>query len=64
MPVAMVVERMNEIHRRRKRQEKIQKLRERYAASSSSVDKGRILEKLKRISPWMTKEEFLAPLQR
>jgi hypothetical protein len=59
----MPVERQREIHRRRVRKEKLQKLRQRYAGTTSSAEKTRILEKLKKISPWMTKEEFLAPLR-
>ncbi len=47
------------IRRRRARKEKIAKLRQRYAASTSDAERTRILEKLKKLSPLMSREQFL-----
>jgi hypothetical protein len=47
------------IRRRRARKEKIAKLRKRYLASTSDSEHGKILEKLKKLSPMMSREQFL-----
>ncbi len=55
--------RTSEIRRRRTRKEKIALLRKRYAAAASEGDRTRFLEKLRRISPTFSMEEFLKPIQ-
>ena len=55
--------RKSEIRRRRARREKIALLRKRYAAASSEGDRNRILEKLRRLSPTFSVEEFVKPIQ-
>lgn len=52
-----------EIRRRRARKEKIAKLRRRYAATKSDSDQKKILEKVRRVSPTLSTEEFLKPLE-
>ena len=55
--------RKSEIRRRRARKEKIALLRKRYAAASSEGDRNRIVEKLRRLSPTFSVEEFVKPIQ-
>jgi len=55
--------RKSEIRRRRARKEKIALLRKRYGAASSEGDRARIVEKLRRLSPTFSMEEFLKPIQ-
>jgi hypothetical protein len=55
--------RNSEIRRRRARKEKIALLRKRDAAASSEGDRTRIVEKLRRMSPTFSMEEFLKPIQ-
>jgi len=57
-------DRKSEIRRRRKRREKLAKLRRRYAAAKTEAERAKVFEKALRISPTITREEFLAPLQR
>ncbi len=57
------VTRLQQIRRRRARREKLSKLRERYRAAKSSADRERLLEKMKRVAPWLSVEEFLKPLR-
>lgn len=42
---------------------KLRKLRRRYSAAKTAAERERILEKVARIAPHVTKEEFLAPLR-
>jgi hypothetical protein len=51
------------IRRQRKRRQKIKKLREKYLAASNETERQAILEKVKKVSPWLSKKEFLAPLK-
>jgi hypothetical protein len=51
-----------EIRRRRARKEKIALLRKRYAAATAEGDRNRILEKLRRLSPTFSIEEFVKPI--
>lgn len=53
-----------EIRRRRTRKDKIQKLRLRYRKATSSSDKDAIFDKVKILSPTITREQFEAPLQK
>jgi len=55
--------RTSEIRRRRARKEKVALLRKRYAAATSEGDRNRIVEKLRRLSPTFSMEEFLKPIQ-
>jgi len=54
--------RKNEIQRRRTRRGKIALLRRHYEKASSEVEREKITEKLKRISPGLSVEDFLKPL--
>jgi hypothetical protein len=51
-----------EIRRRRARAEKISRLRRQYSMSRNESDRNQILEKVKKISVGMTREQFLAPV--
>ena len=53
-----------QIRIRRKRKQKLKKLRQKYAEAQTISEKERILEKVKRIAPWLSREEFLAPLKK
>ena len=55
--------RKSEIRRRRARKEKVALLRKRYAAAKSEGDRARIVEKLRRLSPTFSMDEFLKPIQ-
>jgi hypothetical protein len=54
--------RKSEIRRRRARKEKIALLRKRYAAVTTDGDRNRLVEKLRRLSPTFSMEEFLKPI--
>jgi hypothetical protein len=56
--------RKTELHQRRKRKEKLRKLRSKYALAKTNQEKEKILEKVKRIAPWLSEEEFLEPLKK
>ncbi len=47
--------------RRRKRREKLKKLREKYKLAKTDQEREKILEKVRKIAPWLSKEEFLNP---
>jgi hypothetical protein len=49
---------------KRKRKKKLQVLRQQYARAEMLLEKERILEKVKKIAPWLSKEEFLRPLKK
>lgn len=53
-----------EIRRRRARKDKIQKLRLRFRKAGSSSEKDAIFEKVKSLSPTITREQFEAPLNK
>ena len=53
-----------EIKKKRKRREKLKKLRGLYSQAKGEKEKEKIFEKALKISPWLTKEEFLAPLKK
>ena len=54
----------SEIRRKRARKDKISKLRLRYRKAHSSKDKDDIFEKVKSMSPTITREQFEAPLNK
>lgn len=49
-----------EIRRRRNRRKKLAKLRARYAAARTNAEKEKILAKVFRVAPTVTREMFLA----
>jgi len=51
------------IERRRRRRRKIKKLREKYLKAKTKEEREKILEKVKKVNPWLTVEEFLAPIK-
>jgi len=53
-----------EIHRRRKRRKQYRRLRAKLTAAKTETEKKKILEKVKRIAPWLPEEEFLATLKK
>ena len=53
-----------EIRRQRARKDKIKKLRLRYRKAASSQEKDDIFEKVKSMSPTITREQFEAPLKK
>ena len=55
--------RKSEINRRRARKQKVALLRKRYAAATSEGDRNRIVDKLHRISPTFSMEEFLKAIK-
>jgi len=54
----------SEIRRKRARKDKISKLRLRYRKAASSKEKDDIFEKVKSMSPSITREQFEAPLNK
>ncbi len=54
--------RKTEIHRRRVRQERLKRLRTKFALAKTNQEKEKILEKVKRIAPWLSEGEFIEPL--
>ena len=56
--------RSTEIHQRQVRARKLGILRKLYQESTSEKDRTAILEKVGRIASWVTKETFLAPLEK
>lgn len=56
--------RRKEIRRQRARKSKIKRLREKYKKAKNESDRTAILAKLKRVNPGLTKEAFVAPLER
>ena len=53
-----------DIVRRRKRKEKLRKLRIKYSLAKTNEEREKILEKVRRIVPWLSLEEFLEPLKK
>lgn len=56
--------RRSEIRRRRARKAKVAALRQKYQATTSKTDKQAILAKLVKVAPWLSEEQFLAPLKK
>ncbi len=50
--------RRSELRRRRARQDKVALLRKRFAAASSESDRNRILDKVKKVAPTITPDQF------
>lgn len=55
--------RHKELRQRRARKEKLAKLRDRYASAKSEGERAAILDKMHRVAPWLSQDEFLAPLE-
>ena len=55
--------RRNELHRRRARREHLKKLRERYARAKTTAEREKILQKVARVAPCVSTEQFLAPIK-
>ena len=53
--------RKSEINRRRTRRQRLVKLRRRYASAKNENERSQVLEKLTRVSPAVSREQFLAP---
>lgn len=51
------------IRKRRSRRVKLEKLRKQYAAARSDADRNSVIAKALQVSPQMSTQEFLAPLQ-
>ena len=55
--------RRNELHARRVRRQRLKKLRERYAKAKTGGERELILQKVARVAPGVSTEQFLASLQ-
>jgi hypothetical protein len=53
--------RKSQINARQGRKIKLASLREAFSNAQSADDKAKIMEKVGKISPWLSKEEFLTP---
>lgn len=52
------------IRQAQKRAKKLAKLRQLYIKTTDKKEKEKILEKVFKIAPWLTEEEFLKPLKK
>jgi hypothetical protein len=52
------------IRKRRTRRLKLDKLRKQYTAARSEADRGAIVAKAQQVSPQLSTEQFLGPIQR
>jgi len=48
-----------EIRKKRKRREKLKKLKEKFLSVKNQEEKDKILEKMKRIAPYLNVEEYI-----
>ncbi|MBU0619192.1 hypothetical protein KKD62_03070 [Patescibacteria group bacterium] len=51
------------LHQKRQRRDKLKKLRQAYQAAKSETEKERLLIKVNKIAPWLSKEEFIAAIK-
>ncbi len=51
------------IRKKRKRRKKLAQLRKKYLLAKTEAERNKILEKVARLAPWLSKDEFLAPLK-
>ncbi|MEO0275796.1 MAG: DUF6800 family protein, partial [candidate division WOR-3 bacterium] len=51
------------LKRKRKRREKIRKLREKYLKAQTEEERKKIIEKALRVNPYITEKEFLEPIK-
>lgn len=52
-----------EIRRRRNRRKKLAKLRARYSAARTAAEREKILAKVQRVAPTVTRDQFLASVE-
>lgn len=52
------------IRKRRSRRQRLEKLRKQYSSARSEADRSSIVAKALQVSPQMSTQEFLAPIQR
>jgi len=50
------------IHRRQRRHRKLAQLRKRYGSARTESERNQVLAKVRRVSPWVTTESFVAAL--
>lgn len=55
------LQRQKELRRKRKRREKLRKLRKEYIGAKTQAEKDLIWKKVIKIAPWLSLEEFLKP---
>jgi hypothetical protein len=55
--------RRNELHARRTRRLSLKKLRARFAKAKTGTEKEKILEKVSRVAPGLSTEQFVAPIK-
>jgi hypothetical protein len=55
--------RRNELHARRVRRQRLKQLRDRYAKAKTTAEKEKIMEKVARVAPSLSSEQFLAPIK-
>lgn len=55
---------VKQIRKKRKREEKLRKLREKFKLAKTNQERQKILDKVGKIAPWLKVEDFLAPLQK
>ncbi|MEO0156692.1 MAG: DUF6800 family protein [candidate division WOR-3 bacterium] len=55
--------RQSELHRREKRREKTERLRIRYLNAKTDEERKAILDKLMKVNPYITIEQFLKPIE-
>jgi len=55
--------RMSEIHSRQARRSKLLKLRKRYTSAKTEGERQKVLAKVGRVAPTMTRDQFLATLK-
>ena len=55
--------RRNELHARRVRRLHLKKLRARYAKAKTNAEKEKILQKVMRVAPGVSTEQFVAPIK-
>ncbi|MEO0137009.1 MAG: DUF6800 family protein [candidate division WOR-3 bacterium] len=56
--------RQTELHQREKRREKTNRLRIKYLNAQTEEERKAILEKLMRVNPYITLEQFLKPIEK
>lgn len=55
--------RKSEIHKRKKRNEATNRLRIKYLNAKTDEERNQILQKLMKVNPYITMEQFLAPIK-
>lgn len=55
--------RRNELHARRVRRHRLKQLRDRYAKAKTNAEKEKIMDKVARVAPSLSSEQFLATIK-